>query len=156
MLVRGVLPKTRVWSLQLIISRKCYQFCGIGFVISPHLQFNWFYASRNLGGDHFRELVCVLAGCWLVLYCDFLHLSTEYLWPLIHNILGLKGCRPGFAWQCTLSGCIWCYAVGRLQFQEPCWDIISNPVSCWYLHCIPETAAQVVHLIIAHYCFNIM
>lgn len=96
-LVGAVLPNNRVWTLGFITSGKCYQLWGMDFVTSPRPQPRCFCASRNLGEDHFREVFCVLAGCWLVLLCDFLHLSTKHPWPFIHHLLG-------WAWQCPWPG----------------------------------------------------
>lgn len=59
---RGVLPKTRASSLQLITSGEHYQLCGIDFVASPRPQFDCFCASMNFGEGNFRGGILCLGG----------------------------------------------------------------------------------------------
>lgn len=158
MLIRGMLPKPILRFLQLITSGKFYQSGGIDLVIPAQPEFGYFYASRDFAEDNFREVFCVLASCWLVLYYDFFHLSPNHLWPFIHNILDLN--TTGL----TLHGNALCQITfptvvlqARLNFRghiETQSINIFNTASCHYLHCISETVAQVVPLIIVHYCLQ--
>lgn len=123
----------------------CYRFCNITL--------DCFCASRNLGEDNFREVfVCwQAAGCFYavifcILYKAALAIHSQYIgFRRLQGWLGMTAFCQG-----ALTVC-WDSSPGET------WSVlIPNPISCRCLHCISETAAQVVHLIIAHYCLHIM